>query len=213
MQTKNIRIYIIDDDQEIIVAGLKNMFRPSRDGIEFTGSAPNLEEFMKVERESFDLILLDLYIPGEEPEENIKQLMERYPDKPVVIYTTEEASVWKRKAFQAGVKGYITKKYDKKRIKQIIAEVAAGGTVFYDLNDETETGVAEIDQLQPDQCITPLEKKIIQNLREGFTIGEIADDFVVSKSTVEKLLLEMRKRFGARNNIQLIELLKTTTIH
>ena len=103
MPTKNIRIFIIDDDQEIIVAGLKNMFRPSRDGIEFTGSAPNLEQFMKVERETFDLILLDLYIPGEEPEENIKRLVERYPDKPILIYTTEEASVWKRKAFQAGV--------------------------------------------------------------------------------------------------------------
>ena len=72
MQTKNIRIYIIDDDQEIIVAGLKNMFRPSRDMIEFIGSAPNLEEFMKADRETFDLIMLDLYIPGEEPEANIK---------------------------------------------------------------------------------------------------------------------------------------------
>ena len=212
MQTKNIRIYIIDDDQEIIVAGLKNMFRPSRDMIEFIGSAPNLEEFMKADRETFDLIMLDLYIPGEEPEANIKYLLEHYPDKPVLIYTTEEASVWKRKAFQAGVKGYITKKYDKKRIKHIITEVAAGGSVFYGLTDETETGNTKIDFLQPDQSFTPLEKKIIQNLREGFTIGEISSDLVVSKSTVEKLLLEMRKKFGARNNTHLIELLKTTII-
>jgi DNA-binding NarL/FixJ family response regulator len=63
---------------------------------------------MKCNPGRYDIILLDLYMPGTQPEENIRYLVKNCPGKPVVIYSTEESSVWKRKAFAAGVKGYIS---------------------------------------------------------------------------------------------------------
>lgn len=208
MTTKLIRIHIIDDDLEIIVRGLKSMFRPSRDQIEISGESRTIGDFMKCNPENYDIILLDLYMPDTRPEENIRNLVKNCPGKPVVIYSTEESSVWKRKAFAEGVKGYITKKYDKKKIKHIITEVAAGNSVFYGLTDSHENEKLKSALGDPLLPISPLEKMVVQKLRTGLKITTIADELAMSKSTVEKVLKELRKKHKAANNIHLIERLK-----
>jgi two-component system response regulator DesR len=208
MTTKLIRIHIIDDDLEIIVPGLKSMFRPSRDQIGISGESRTIGDFMKCNPENYDIILLDLYMPDTRPEENISYLVKNCPGKPVVIYSTEESSVWKRKAFSAGVKGYITKKYDKKKIKHIITEVAAGNSVFYGLTDSHENDKLKSALGDPQLPLSPLEKMVVKKIRTGLKITTIADELAVSKSTVEKVLKELREKHQATNNIHLIERLK-----
>jgi DNA-binding NarL/FixJ family response regulator len=207
MTKKLIRIHVIDDDLKIIVPGLKSMFRPSRDQIEISGESSTISDFMKCNPERYDIILLDLYIPDTQPEDNIRYLVKNFPGKPVVIYSTEEASVWKRKAFAAGVKGYITKKHDKKKIKYIITEVAAGNSVFYGLTDISENEKLK-SALGDPPPLSPLEKVVVQKLRTGTKITVIADEVALSKSTVEKVLKELREKHKATNNIHLIECLK-----
>ena len=55
-----IRLFTIED-HPVIVTGLKNLFRPSRDEIEITGAASNVDEaVLRADPETFDIILLDL---------------------------------------------------------------------------------------------------------------------------------------------------------
>jgi len=88
-----IRLFIIED-HPVIVAGLKSMFRPLRDGIGITGSAENVDELLnsQIDPGTFDIIILDLWISAISPLENIRKLLQQLPSKPVVIYTTEDSS-------------------------------------------------------------------------------------------------------------------------
>ena len=105
-----IRLFIIEDHKELVVTSFKYEFRPKRDNIIVAGAAENMSEAIKkMNSECFDLIILDLYLPNHLPVENIRTLKNLFPDKPVIIYSTETASSWKKKMIQEGAAGYVTK--------------------------------------------------------------------------------------------------------
>jgi len=107
-----IRLFIIED-HPVIVSGLTSLFRKEEEGISISQSAINVAEALThANPETFDLFLLDLWIPDSNPVDNVKQLRRHFPDKPIVIYTSEETAVWHRKMLHTGVKAYIIKTAD-----------------------------------------------------------------------------------------------------
>jgi len=115
-----IRIIMIDD-HTIIGTGLKNSFQPSRDGIQIMKLYENVDKAIKGSRPSgFDMIILDLWIGKADPEENVRKLKDRFPGKPILVFTGEEDPEWKRKMMQAGVNGYISKMSMIEEIKRAI---------------------------------------------------------------------------------------------
>jgi DNA-binding NarL/FixJ family response regulator len=84
-----IRLFVIED-HPVIVTGLRNLFRPSRDEIEIVGSASSVDEAVsRAVSDTFDMILLDLWLPDSHPLLNVKKLKDHFHDKPIVIFTSE----------------------------------------------------------------------------------------------------------------------------
>jgi len=203
-----IRLFIIED-HPIIVTGLRNLFRPSRDEIEIYGSASSADEAVKTDNsEAFDIIMLDLWLQSSPPLENMKKLKEKFPDKPIVMFTSEESSVWQRKMFDAGAKAYLLKTAEKNEIKLTLEKVAMGMTVF--------AGVMEQDYLNKKlnseianarHFLTPNQLEIAIMLSNGVTQKKIADNKGTSISNIEKTIKHIREAFNARNNAELIKIL------
>jgi len=125
-----IRLFTIED-HPVIITGLRNTFRPSRDQIEIIGSANSVDEAVtKADPDTFDIFLLDLWIPGYHPLQNVKKLKENFPGKPVVMFTSEDSTVWQRKMFEAGAMAYLLKNAEKIEIKATLEKVSHGMTVF-----------------------------------------------------------------------------------
>ena len=62
-----IRLFVIED-HPVIVTGLRNLFRPSRDEIEIVGSASNVDDaVIEADPDVFDIFLLDLWLPDSHP--------------------------------------------------------------------------------------------------------------------------------------------------
>jgi len=95
-----IRLFTIED-HPVIITGLKNLFRPSRDEIEVIGSSPSVDDaIQKADPLAFDIFMLDLWIPSSHPLQNVKKLREHFPAKPIVMFTSEDSSVWQKKMFE-----------------------------------------------------------------------------------------------------------------
>ncbi len=203
-----IRLFVIED-HPIIVTGLRNLFRPSRDEIEIYGSASSADEAVQTaDPEVFDIIMLDLWLQSSPPLENMKKLKEKFPDKPIVMFTSEESSVWQRKMFDAGVKAYLLKTAEKIEIKLTLEKVAMGMTVF--------AGVMEQDYLNKKlsqemasarHFLTPNQLEIAIMLSNGTTQKKIADNKGTSVSNIEKTIKHIREAFNARNNAELTKIL------
>jgi DNA-binding NarL/FixJ family response regulator len=202
-----IRLFVIED-HPVIVTGLKNLFRPSRDEIEITGNAFNVDDaVLKADAETFDVFLLDLWLPDAHPLMNVKKLKEKFHGKPIVIFTSEDSSSWQRKMFEAGVMAYLLKSTNKSEIKSTLEKVIRGQIVFSGLVEpDYEKKLATILSGQK-YHLTPNQQELVILLSSGLTQQQIADAKKTSVSTVEKTLKHVRERCDAKNNAELVKIL------
>lgn len=202
-----IRIFVIED-HPVIITGIRNIFRPSRDGIEITGSAGNPEEAIeRANPDAFDIFFLDLIIPGFNPIQNVNKIRSRFPDKPIIMFTSEDSSTWKKKMYEAGVKAYLLKSAEKAEIKSTVEKVSQGLTVLaarleHDQDNNIISGFTEARYK-----VTENQRDIISLLSKGQSQQEIADIKNTSISNIEKTLKHIRTRVGARNNNELIRIM------
>ena len=202
-----IRLFTIED-HPVIITGLRNLFRPSRDGIEIVGSANHVDEtILKADPESFDIFLLDLWIPSSHPLQNVKRIKEKFPNKPIVIFTSEESMIWQRKMFEAGVVAYLLKTAEKAEIKATLEKVAKGLTIFSGVINPNEDEKFRATFTEPKYVLTPNQKELVVLLSNGLSQAAIAEEKKTSVSNVEKTLKHIREKCHAKSNVELIKIL------
>ncbi len=202
-----IRLFTIED-HPVIITGLRNTFRPSRDGIEIIGSADNVDKAVEIaDPSSFDVFLLDLWIPGYQPLQNINKIKEHFPGKPIVIFTSEDSTLWQRKMFEAGAMAYLLKNAEKNEIRLTLEKVSQGMTVFTGMIEPEREKTFRAGFADPKYILTPNQKEYVVLLSNGLTQQEIAEKKSLSISTVEKTIKNIRDKCNARNNAELVKIL------
>lgn len=202
-----IRLFVIEDHLAIVLSSLRFMFRPKRDGIEITGSARTPEEAVQMaDPASFDIFILDLFLPDLQPVDNIRMLRHYFPDKAVIILTGEKSSAWSNKMNKEGASAYISKDSSRELLSLTIKKVASGEHFFIDDSSASNHNKSN------DPCtneLTPVECKIARLLSRGLTHKEIASQMGVSRSMIEKILKRLRIKYQVNNNLELIRVLTT----
>jgi DNA-binding NarL/FixJ family response regulator len=202
-----IRIFIIEDHQ-VTIAGLRTFFRSSRDTVIITKTSNNIEDALLIDDpESFDVILLDLWLPSSKPVDNFKKITVKFPKKPIVIYSGETSNYWRHKMYNLGVKGFINKNADKSSIEDTLKRVIKGETVFSPMINEYQSKRIIEGYKNPKFCLSTEQEEIIKLLIEGLSTNNIADKLDRDTSVVNKQLKKIRKIFGVSTNANLIKMI------
>lgn len=203
-----IRLFVIEDNATIIVAGFKKLFYPKRDGIIVCGQSDTVEEaIISADPNEFDIFILDLWLENRKPLINIRRLKNHFPDKPIIIYTSEISLAWKNRMFEEKAMAYVSKKAGRSQIKTAIDTVAKGEVYFpVDLSQLSSKNV-QVTIGGKTHILTSAQVEIIQLLKKGLTHQEIADLIRKSESRLEQILKELRDELSCKNNIQLLTIL------
>ncbi len=198
---------VIEDNATIVLAGLRNLFRPVRDQIQVSETATSVKEAIeKMDAGSFDVILLDLIIPGTTPKENIRALKRKFPLKPVLIYTSLDSNLWRRTMWSLGASGYVHKNDGRDKLKSAIVNVFSGKIIY---PEDVSTGNETIDfglESQPN-TLSIIEKEILTMLVNGVKYKEISNVLNVKSNTIDATIRQLRVKFGAKSTPQLIYIL------
>jgi len=187
---------VIIEDHPVVIAGLKNLFRPSRDVIKIAGQFATPAELLhQSTTDRYDLIILDLYIPGTEYIDNIKQLRARFPQTPILIYTSEERATILSRALEAGATAVCRKSTSTTELRRLIDEIINGSVMH--LGSIT---------LKPEKHQKPSlqELEILLYLQQGYSQSDIGQLIKKSQSSVEKTVGKLKTRYDAINQAQLI---------
>jgi len=200
-----IRIFIIED-HKVTIAGLRTFFRPSRDPVSIAKTSNTIEEALHIDDpDSFDVILLDLWLPSGEPVENYKKITSKFPGKPIVIYTGETSVHWQRIMYKSGAKGFINKDADKSFIENTLERVIQGETVYSPLMSGYQTKRIVEGYKNPKFGLTKEQEEIIKLFIDGLDAKDIAGKLDRNISSINKQLKKIRTIFEVSTNVNLLK--------
>jgi len=126
---EKIRLHIVDDRIEFIES-LKHLFR-NDESVEFTGYNLNPEEFIEtVNPKNFDILLVDIKMPGMNGVEMIKRIVGDYPFIKVIVLSVYYDRERLFDVVGAGAMGYVTKNSSKKELLKAFDTVMQGEKYF-----------------------------------------------------------------------------------
>lgn len=150
----------------------------------------------------FDVILLDLGLPGASGLAGILSIRGLAPSTPVVVVSAVEDADTIRRAACFGVSGYIQKSSHGSVMHAALAKVLAGGTHF---PQETGDGVAP-GLLDPAELemLTPRQMTVLRLLGEAKSNKQIAYELNISQETVKIHISAILRKLGASSRAQAV---------
>ena len=199
-----IRI-LLADDHAIVRSGVKQLLQIA-DDIEVTGEAANGAQVLEQLRtDGFDLILLDLAMPGISGIDLISRIRLRDLKIPILVLSMRNEALAVRRALNSGANGYLTKDNEPEVLLAAIRKTAAGNR-FIDplLVDEMVFGKGEPDAQPPHELLTNREFHIFRLLANGKTVNDIALELVISNKTVSTHKARLMQKMNFASNAELV---------
>ena len=181
---KKIRI-LIADDHPIVREGYKKILMSQPD-MDVTGEAGNGQEVLDlIQKKDFDLILLDISMPGRSGLEILKELKGQKPHLPVMILSIYPEEQYAVRAFRDGASGYLTKASTPKELIAAIRKVSQGGRYVTEALAEKLTYFLHGDvEKAPHEKLSDREYQVMLLIASGKTVTQIAEELCLSVKTI-----------------------------
>ncbi len=121
-----IKILIIDD-HAIVRKGLKQIVEDTSDMVVAGEAGNGAEALALIRRKDWDVVILDIAMPGREGIETLKDMKAEKPGIPVIILSIHPEEQYAIRALKAGASGYLTKETAPEALIQAIRKVCRGG--------------------------------------------------------------------------------------
>ena len=181
---KKIRI-LIADDHPIVREGYKKILMSQPD-MDVTGEAGNGQEVLDlIQKKDFELILLDISMPGRSGLEILKELKGHKPHLPVMILSIYPEEQYAVRAFRDGASGYLTKASTPKELIAAIRKVSQGGRYVTEALAEKLTYFLHGDvEKAPHEKLSDREYQVMLLIASGKTVTQIAEELCLSVKTI-----------------------------
>lgn len=177
---------IIADDHALIRKGLKEILQPVK-GLVLLDEAENGSELLlKISQNDYDIVVLDISMPGKSGLDVLKDIRRLKPDLPVLILSVYPEEQYAIRVLKAGASGYMTKDSAPDDLVNAIKKIVSGGKYISPslaeiLASEIKSG-GTIKQLH--ENLSDREFQVMKMIAAGKTIKEISAELFLSPKTV-----------------------------
>ena len=200
-----IRI-LIADDHEMFREGIKRICEDNPDLVVEDEASNGNEVLDKVSEKDFDLLLLDIAMPGLNGLDTLKQLKTLKPGLRVLVLSMYPEDEYAVRAIKAGAAGYLTKARASHELMEAIKKVSSGGNyinayvaekMLFDMNPE-HSGL-------PHETLSDREYQIFSLIVKGKKVGKIADELHLSVKTVSTYKVRILNKMGMKSTAELVK--------
>ena len=207
-----IRI-LIADDHTLMRDGLKQILASAGDMVVAGEACDGFQTLDRVRSGEWDLLLLDMSMPGRSGIELIKQIKAEKPLLPILVLSMHKASEYAVRSIRAGAAGYLCKDSASQQLLTAIRAVAGGGRfIGPEVAADLAFSLIQRDDRPLHALLSDREFLIFRKLTAGDAIGEIAYRLNLSAKTVStykaRVLEKMQMssvadliRYGLKHNL------------
>jgi two-component system invasion response regulator UvrY len=199
-----IRI-LIADDHDILRAGLKHILQDSADIVVAGEACDGHEALALIRSGSWDVLILDMSMPGKGGIELIKQIKLEFPKLPVLILSMYKENIYAVRALKAGASGYLCKDHAETLLAQAIRKVAGGG-LFINQAVAEKLAVEMLAGLgagSPHARLTDREYQVFLMVARGLSVTDIGRELNLSVKTVSthKARIQEKMELGSTGEV------------
>jgi len=200
---------LLIDDHALFRDGILLVLEGLSDDIEtFEAGSYESATIILNQQHDFDLILLDLDLPGISFLEALKAIREQLPDSPIVVLSATENHLMVEQAFHHGARGYVPKSSSAKIMLSALQLVISGGTyvppeVFREKINNT--GKKLENDFNVDKKLTPRQCEVLIHLAKGKSNREIGNTLDLTESTIRAHVAAILKAFDVNNRTQAVQ--------
>ena len=202
------RRILIVDDHPLTRSGLAQLINREPD-LAVCCEAPEAADALKhAARETPDLVITDITMPGRGGLELIKDLVCLYPKLPVLVISMHDEMIHANRVLRAGARGYVMKEAGAECILAAIRKVLEGGvyvsdSVMGEMMDRFQGRTAGLVS-SPVQRLSDREFATFELIGQGKTTKEIAAELNVSVKTVDAYCAQIRRKLNLNGTTALM---------
>jgi DNA-binding NarL/FixJ family response regulator len=196
---------VIADDHAIVREGLKRIVSEP-DDLEVVDEAADGSDVMRIVRSrEFDVLVLDLSMPGRSGMELIKLVRAEKPRLRILVLSMHQELQYAVRSIRSGANGYLTKESAPSMLVQAIRKIAAGGAfISSEVAEQLALGAMPGSQSAPHESLSDREFQVMRALVAGESVTDIATALKLSVKTVSTHKANLMHKMGLSNQSELI---------
>jgi DNA-binding NarL/FixJ family response regulator len=196
----------IADDHAIVRKGLKQILSETPDLVVSGEAATGQELLRQVSKGDFDVVLLDISMPGRNGLEILKELRAEKPRLPVLILSVYPEEQYAVRALKTGAAGYLTKESAPEELIAAIRRISLGKKYVTASLAEKLAAYLETDhEKPPHESMSNREFGIMVRIGAGKSVTEIANELMLSVKTVSTYRSRILKKLGLNTNAEIMK--------
>lgn len=191
---------LLVDDHAMVRAGLRQLLENQQYQVREAATAEEAQRL--VQERDFDVIIMDLNMPGMGGLEGIRRLLSRRADHRILVISMHDDPIFMRRVQEAGALGYVSKRVPPSELLHALRQVQVGRAHFPALarREQIPEGGGDLQQL------TTREFEVFRLLAEGRATSEIAETLHISPKTAANHRLSVLQKLGVETAVELSRL-------
>jgi two-component system invasion response regulator UvrY len=196
---------LVVDDHPVVRQGIMRIIEETQD-MKVTGEAQNgTEAVKKLKEQDYDLILLDISMPGSDGLDIIREIKKLKPDVPVLILTIHPEKYYGLRMLQAGASGYLTKQNAPYELIEAIRKVSQGGMYISNSLAQLLVASKKSGEGKPGhEKLSDREYQVMYMIASGKKVKTIAEELCISVKTIHVHRRHVLEKLDMTSNAEII---------
>ncbi len=195
---------LIADDHPVVLKGIKDIISATHDITVGDEVGDGLEAVEKVRKNHYDVVLLDISMPGVDGLEALGEMQKMKPELPVLILSIYPEEQFAVRAIKTGASGYLTKQSAPDELVTAIRRVYRGGRyIGAVLAEKMATDLAKGDERPPHEKLSDREYEVMRMIVKGKSTKEMAEALFLSPKTISTYRRRVFQKMNIKSDVEL----------
>jgi DNA-binding NarL/FixJ family response regulator len=195
---------MIADDHPVVREGLKEILTRELGRLKITEAEDAREATELLGKETWDLILLDINLPGRSGLEVLSEARQICPRTPVLVLTIYPEKEFAVRAFKLGAAGYLNKQTACDELIAAVKRILGGGKYVTASMAELLAGsLGQKPDDVPHEALSNRELQVLRMIATGKTLKEIASELSLSEKTIGTYRRRIAEKMDLASNVEL----------
>jgi DNA-binding NarL/FixJ family response regulator len=197
---------LLVDDHAVVRRGVRDILTEALGKVSFGEAGKPSEALEKMQKETWDVVVLDISLPGRGGVDALRDMKRLRPAVPVLVLSMHAEEHYALRALRAGAAGYVNKEGAAEELAGAVRKVLMGGThVSARLAETLAKGLRDDSSRPPHDRLSDRELEVMRGIAAGRTVKEIGAGLALSEKTISTYRTRLLEKMQMHSNAELVQ--------